>query len=306
MSISVSRALFKFRYGKKAVFAALGVLPKGIYNWGSTAGPKHQLRKTRNILVAAFTVGVLGAIPLYATDEKPQDSPLIVFAAASLTSTLDVHGAAWAEVSGRPAPRFVFGGSATMARQIQKGAPADIFISANAYWVDYLSKQNRLIASSGHPIARNTLVLAIPKTALATNPFTPTKEGFALLLGGRRLVLADPALAPAGDYAKSYLIEAGLWPALNDQIALVSNVRQALRLVETAGLPAFIYASDAYQSQKVSVLFRIPNTMAPPILYQASILGKQARGALSFIQFLRSADAKAIWQKFGFQAVVQK
>lgn len=193
-----------------------------------------------------------------------------------------------------------------MARQIQKGAPADIFISANGYWVDYLSKQKGLNTSGAQLVARNALVLAVQKSKGPTRSFTPTKEAFASLLSGGRLVLADPALAPAGDYAKSYLIKVGLWAALEDQVAFVPNVRQALRLVETAGLPAFIYASDAYQSQKVSVLFKIPNTMTPPIQYQASILGKQTRQAHSFIQFLRSSDATLIWQEYGFQTAVQE
>jgi len=228
----------------------------------------------------------------------------IVFAASSLTSVLSEQAAYWSEKTGMPAPRLSFGASATMARQIQAGAPAHIYISANPVWSEMLEKSGHTLQRIN--IASNQLVLVIPKNLKPPLPFKATPAYFKQLLSGRHLAIADPQVAPAGAYARSYLKQARLWESVQQKIAYGQNVRQALRLAERGGLPAFVYKSDAIVSDNVSVLFEVPADMTDVILYQAALLKRAGTPSISFLTYLQTNEASTIWQKHGFSEIVSK
>jgi molybdate transport system substrate-binding protein len=191
-----------------------------------------------------------------------------------------------------------------MARQIQAGAPAHIYISANPVWSEMLEK-------AGHArqlvnIASNQLVLVVPKNLKRTLPYEATPAYFKQLLGSQRLAIADPQTAPAGAYARSYLKQAGIWKNVERQIAYGQNVRQVLRLAEKGGLPAFVYKSDATASESVSILFEVPAGMTDIILYQAALLKRAGAPSIAFLKYLQTIDASIIWQKHGFNKIASK
>jgi molybdate transport system substrate-binding protein len=225
----------------------------------------------------------------------------IVFAASSLTSILPELAQKWSKVSGNPVPRLAFGASATMARQIRAGAPAHLFISANPHWTELLVQEHRVVRIAN--IASNRLVLVIPRGAAGNLAFKPSASGFNLLLKGRRLALADPATAPAGAYARTFLMNATVWRALEGQIAYTQNVRQALLLAERGGLPAFVYNSDAKSSSQVDILYAVPPEMSGTILYQAALLEPANAASEEFLTFLQAKSVVPLWEKYGFSKI---
>jgi len=224
--------------------------------------------------------------------------PSIVFAASSLTDVLKEHATNWGKTSNSTKPRFSFGASATMARQIEAGAPAHLFISANPKWSGHLKRQG--LAQQLVTIASNQLVLVAPSGTPPPVHFEPTQDHFTKLLKGGRLVLANPATAPAGEYALNFLQQSGLWDTLNQHIAYAQNVRQALRLTERGGLPAFVYNSDAKANDAVNIVYVVPEGATAPILYQAALLQNSNDTTAAFLNFLRSTDATPTWKKYGF------
>jgi len=249
-------------------------------------------------LVVAFALFLQADGTPFAEDER---EPVIAFAAASLTTVLDEQARRWHALTGAPAPRLSFGASGTMARQIQAGAPVSLFISANPQW-------SNMLVRSGHAaklanIAENQLVLVAPKNTAAPTSFHASSDDFRRLLKGRRLVLADPALAPAGAYAKSFLQKNGLWDQLKDQVAYAQNVRQALRLTERGGLPAFVYASDAAVSTRVRILYTVPTDLTEPIRYEAALIKGTNADAVAFLTYLQSPEAAPVWEKHGFHQI---
>lgn len=268
----------------------------GASNFASLSAQLLNARLPRFIGSLLFGLLLLTAHKVHA--QEPEDSPL-VFAAASLTDVLGELTDAW-QVAGHQKPRLSFAASATMARQIQAGAPADLFISANEAWADTLEKAQ--LVQSSQIIASNGLVLVTTKGAYR-GPFEATGEGFLKLIGAGRLAIADPALAPAGAYSKSFLEKAGAWEALKSKIAYGQNVRQVLRLAERGGLPAIIYASDATASDRVDILYQVPASMTPPILYKAVLLQGASDASGAFYTFIASSEAAPVWQKHGFSKI---
>jgi molybdate transport system substrate-binding protein len=232
------------------------------------------------------------------------DSPITVFAAASLTDTLPALAAAWHQSTGKPLPRFSFGPSAMMARQVAAGAPANIVLSANPEWIKFL-EDRALLAAPPETVAHNRLVLVKPGSGQVTEQIL-TPELVVSLLGRERLAIADPAIAPAGAYARDYLQNIGLWDQLAGNLAMGSNVRQTLVLVERGGMTGFVYATDARASQHVDVLGRVPPAAIPPIAYAAGLTRRANKDADSFYRFLTSPEAAPIWQRFGFEPSVSK
>lgn len=233
---------------------------------------------------------------------EDNEEPSLVFAASSLTAVLTEHTVMWSETTGFPAPRLSFGASAAMARQIKAGAPTHIFISANPRWVETLSNDNRIENTA--EVATNQLVLVnsvmsvVKKTT--EKPFEPTEAYFSLLIKGKRLALANPTLAPLGAYSLRYLQKIMLWDLLSDKVAYGQNARQTLRLAELGGLPAFVYHSDAFMSEKVTTLYAVPSELSGPIVYQAALLKSASTASTAFFHYLQSAEALPTWIAFGF------
>jgi len=233
---------------------------------------------------------------------KAEDS-LTIFAAASMHDALIEHAQVWTKKTGNQMPRFSIGASAIMARQIATGAPADIFISANSEWA-YLLETQGLLSKSSRPLVSNRLVLVAPSSFKASAKPEATTTYIRSITNITRLALADPATAPAGVYARTFLKKIGAWVLMKDRIAYATNVRQALLLAERGGLPAIVYGSDAKRSKHVKILFVIPKELSAPIVYTAGLLRNANKHAENFLTHLSSREAKATWLAHGFQTLV--
>jgi molybdate transport system substrate-binding protein len=240
----------------------------------------------RNLWAAAL---VVLALPALAQDR------ILVFAAASLRNALDEANAAF--------PRKVvasYAASSALARQIESGAPAQVFISADLEWMDYLEKRQLLQASTRRNLVGNRLVLIAPASSRTALRIAP---GFALApaLGGGRLALADPQAVPAGKYAKAALEKLGVWDSVARRIAAAENVRAALALVARGEAPlGVVYETDARSEPGVSVVDRFDPALHPSVVYPAALLRGSGAGAASYLAFLASPRGLAIFEKHGF------
>lgn len=227
--------------------------------------------------------------------------PLRVFAPASLGGVLGPIANQWADEHGE-AISLSYAGSSALARQIQQGAPADIFISANILWMDALADSGDIRPQSRRPLLSNTLVL-IGHGVDAPNTFI--KSGFDLrgLLGDDMLAMALTDAVPAGIYGKQALVRLGVWSAVADRVAQTDNVRAALALVARgeAGL-GIVYASDALAEPRVSVVGRFPIDSHDPVVYPAA-LTMQSRHpqAERFLDYLGGDTARAVFRRAGFE-----
>ena len=225
---------------------------------------------------------------------------VLVFAAASLTTALDRVAAAWADQTGHRAV-VSYAGSSALARQIQAGAPADIFISASTDWMDALAASGDLREGTRRDILGNRLVLIAHGTGAPPVTLAP---GFDLvgLLGGGRLSMALVDAVPAGIYGKAALTALGLWDAVEPLVAQSDNVRTALAFVAQGEAPlGIVYATDAAVEDSVTVIATFPEGSHAPITYPAAITAQSGSAvAADFLAFLTSDTARAIWLEFGF------
>jgi len=236
-----------------------------------------------------FTAGLLAAAAFAALSTLPASAAerLNVFAAASLKNALDEVSAAWKAGTGKEATN-TFAASSALARQIESGAPADIFIS-----------EGSVVQLLG-----NTLVLVAPAGSKAAVTIAP---GFDLagLLNGGKLAMGDVKAVPAGKYGKAALETLGVWTAVEGSLAQAENVRAALKLVATAEAPAgIVYGTDAVEDKAVRVLGTFPADSHPPIIYPAAITAaSQNADATEFLAFLRSPAAQDIFKAHGFTII---
>ena len=242
---------------------------------------------------------------LCATTSHAQSSAapqLTVFAAASLKDAMDEAGAAWERRTGQSV-RTAYAGSSALARQIEQGAPADVFVSADQDWMDWLQQRRLIDARSRHDLLGNTLVLVAPARSNA-QPLRLSKGTDLRQLLGRngRIALALTSSVPAGKYAKAAFESLGMWTALQSRTAEADNVRAALLLVSRGEAPlGVVYASDAKADPGVRVLATFPAGTHPKIVYPvACIAASRNPQATAFVQWLQSADADAIFRKHGF------
>jgi molybdate transport system substrate-binding protein len=215
---------------------------------------------------------------------------ILVFAAASLANALEEVNALYpAKVT------TSYAASSALARQIEQGAPAQVFISADSEWMDYLDKNGLLVAGTRRNLAGNRLVWIVP--ASAPTPGDP----LAALGRDGRLALADPQHVPAGKYAKAALEKLGKWDELRGRIAAAENVRAALALVARSEAPlGIVYETDANAESKVRVAGGIDPRLHPPIVYPAALIRGASPEARRYLEFLHSQQAAAIFRKHGF------
>ncbi|MEL6234362.1 MAG: molybdate ABC transporter substrate-binding protein [Pseudomonadota bacterium] len=235
--------------------------------------------------------------PLPGRAETPART-VTVFAAASLKTALDEIGAAWQAETGTRL-RAVLAGSAMLARQIEAGAAADLVISANPQWMDYLEARGLIDPASRFDLAGNRLAL------IGFGPQQPVEitPGLDLagLLGSGRLAMALVDAVPAGIYGKAALRHLGLWDSVAAQIAQADNVRAALALVAAGAAPlGIVYVTDAAADPRVAVLGLFPATAHPPILYPAAATPDAGPAARAFLAYLRGAEARAALTRQGF------
>lgn len=230
-----------------------------------------------------------------------QDAPLTVFAAASLTDVLQEIGRLWA-ASGQPAPRFSFASSSTLARQIEAGAPANLFASADQQWADYLQQRNLLVPETRRSLLTNSLVLVVPKDRARTVPIGPGLDLDGLLGPGGRLATGDPAHVPAGIYAEAALKSLGLWERAQPRLARAESVRSALLLVDRGEAPAgIVYATDAAADPGVAVAGTFPAGSHPPVTYPFAVVrAHDTPAARAFLDFLSGPQARSAFTRAGF------
>jgi molybdate transport system substrate-binding protein len=258
-------------------------------------------RMTTRILRAALLLLVALAASAVA---KEAPRPITVFAAASLKESLDAVAADWSAKSGQ---RVVvsYGGSDTLARQIERLAPADVFISADEAWMDYLDSKQLLAPRSRFNLVRNQLVLVAPVDSPVTKIDLSRNDDFLRALGPGRLAVAEVESVPAGKYAREALTRQGLWKDLSKRLAQGENVRAALAFVARGEAPlGIVYATDARVEPKVRVLSEFPETSHARIVYPAAATaqGDAEKASRDFLAYLRSAPARARFLQSGFTA----
>ena len=192
-----------------------------------------------------------------------------------------------------------FGASNTLAQQIDQGASADIYMSADTDWMDFLQKNNRIAVDTRRNLLGNRLVLI---GGAASKPLTITpKFDLAGALAGGRLALADPNSVPAGKYGKAALTALGVWDSVADKIAPAENVRVALTYVSRGESPyGIVYETDAKVDPGVHVVGAFPENTHPPIVYPVTLTRTASAPARNFLSYLSGPEAKAIFEKAGF------
>jgi molybdate transport system substrate-binding protein len=227
---------------------------------------------------------------------------LTVFAAASLTDAMTDIAGLW-QAAGHPAPKLSFASSSTLARQIEAGAPANVFASADEKWADYLDQKHLLAPGTRTDLMRNSLVLVEPAGQKASDKEIGKDFDFAKILGADgRLAVGDPAHVPVGIYAEQALKKLGLWDRLQSRLAPTLDVRSGLLLVERGEAPAgIVYATDAKVSKNVVIAARFPADSHDPIVYPFALVASGVTPeAQAFFAFLKEPQAGAVFRKFGF------
>lgn len=243
----------------------------------------------------AGLVGSLFAVSC-APPEKAPDTPVTVFAAASLTDALGEIAEAYERSSGHPV-RLSFASSGTVARQIQSGAPADAVILADEVWMDRLESANALAPGSRADLLRNHLVVIAPASAeTGGKPF----DWLARTNG--KLVIGDPESVPAGAYARTWLRHTNRWDRLQSRLVMAADVRAVRTFVEReeAGL-GVVYRSDTIGAPGVSIVAEPTAADQPAILYPVAATRQGAARATAFLVFLRGTEARRIFAARGFE-----
>ena len=224
-----------------------------------------------------------------------------VFAAASLTDALKDVAAAW-QKQGHPAPVYSFGASSTLARQIEQGAPAALFASADEQWMDYLAKSNLIVPDTRRDLLSNKLVLIVPANHPQHVTIGPNFDLAALLGSDGRLATGDPAHVPVGLYAKQALQKLGVWSLAEPRMAPTADVRGALLLVERGEAPAgIVYATDAAVSKGVMVAGVFPDNSHDPITYPFAVVkANDTPQARALLTFMEGPEARTIFMARGF------
>lgn len=226
--------------------------------------------------------------------------PVTVFAAASLKNALDAINESWSQEEGKAAT-ISYAGSSALARQIEEGAPADLFISADLDWMAYLSERALINTQSERRLLGNRIVLVAPADATTELSIEP---GFDLAgaLGDGRLATANVDAVPAGRYGKAALETLGVWDSVADKIAQAENVRAALQLVALGEAPlGIVYQTDATAEPDVRVVGTFPEDSHDPIIYPAALTAGGANtDAAAFLDYLQGGAARAIFEEQGF------
>lgn len=233
-----------------------------------------------------------------------QDGRLLVFAAASLRDALEAVTERYTAEENVPVA-VSYASSSTLARQIAHRAPADLYLSANQQWMDYLEERGAIVRESRVDLLGNALVLIAPRNSPVTAELD-TGTDIATLLADSYLAMGDPAHVPAGIYGEAALRSLGAWETVRQRVARADNVRAALALVARGEAPlGIVYRSDARAEEDVRVVNTFPQTAHPPIIYPAAVTAASDRtsAARSLLDFLRSPRATETFEEFGFDVL---
>lgn len=250
-----------------------------------------------------FTVVIAAFLQPAAAAEAPKPE-LVIFGAASLTNVLDEIRAAYRRETGLSL-KFSYAASSALARQIEAGAKADVFLSADLEWMDYLQARNLIATGTRRNLLGNRLVLIAPAASAVQLKIAP---GFALsaALGKGRLATGDPDSVPVGRYARSALTTLGVWNEVADRLVRAENVRSAMSFVSRGEAPlGIVYETDAFVDRTVRVVDVFPASSHLPIVYPVAATASARSGTQQFIAFLGSAPAVSLFEKYGFSVLTQ-
>jgi molybdate transport system substrate-binding protein len=252
---------------------------------------------------AAAALAFVLAASFAATPARAQ-SDVVVFAAASMKNALDEIAKGWTAKT-KVEVKSSYAASSALAKQIEAGAPADLFISADLDWMDYVEKKNLVKPGTRGNLLGNSIVLIANKDWNKGDVKIGKGFDLAKLLGDARLSMADTATVPAGKYGKAALESLGAWNGVSGKLAQAENVRAALALVGRGEAPlGIVYKTDAAADKNVKIIGVFPDDSHKPIIYPAALLkdSKNAKAA-TFLGYLSGPEAKAIFEKHGFNVI---
>ena len=250
--------------------------------------------------VRSASLSAMVALTVFATAPAvAAEQPVRVFAAASLTNALNDIGAEYVK-DGHPKPSLAYAASSALAKQIEAGAPTDVFASADLTWMDYLDQRGRIAKGTRRSLLGNTLVLIVPKGKPVPVQMAAGFD-FASAFTGK-LCTGEPGVVPVGIYAKASLQKLGWWNALQGRIVGTDDVRTALAFVERGECPVgIVYATDAKVSSKVDVQATFPEDTHKPIVYPFGAVTGARPEATAFLEYVSSSPkAAAIFERYGF------
>ncbi|MFQ6372313.1 molybdate ABC transporter substrate-binding protein [Shewanella sp. YIC-542] len=249
-------------------------------------------------MMRVFLASALGLVLSFGASAKEK---ITVFAAASLTNALTDIGHDFDKANGTDTV-FSFASSSTLSRQVVQGAPAEVFLSANQKWMDYLVENQAVDSASRITLLHNALVLIAPKSSPINEVSISASWNLQKAVGSSRLAVGDPDHVPAGRYGKQSLEKLGLWAQAEPLLARSNSVRAALALVERGEAQlGIVYATDAQISNKVKTLAVFPEKSHKPISYPVALVNKQPTAAAkAFYDYLQTDAAKAVFSKYGF------
>jgi molybdate transport system substrate-binding protein len=256
--------------------------------------------------LATFAAVLVASLSL-AAPARGENAPkpeLLVLAAASLTNVLGELSTSWTQTSGVNV-KLSFAASSVLARQIEAGGKADVFISADQEWMDYLAQRGLIEKSTRRNLVGNRLVLIAPADSPLELEIAPGFDLAGALKGGR-LATGDPDTVPVGRYARSALVSLGIWDAMANRLVRADNVRGAMMFVSRGEVPlGIVYATDALADKKVRTIDTFPENTHAPITYPGATIKGARPEAANYVAFLGSADAAATWKKSGFLELKQ-
>jgi len=236
---------------------------------------------------------------------KAQEQTLTIFAAASLKNALDDVDAAFTKSTGIKVSAS-FAASSALAKQMESGAPADAFISADLNWMDYVAGKNLIKAETRFNLLGNKLVLIAGKDSKLDKVEIAPGFDIAKLAGDGRIAVADVKAVPAGLYAKAALEKLGSWAAAEPKLAQAENVRATLAFVARGETPiGIVYETDAKVEPNVKIIAYFPDGSYPPVTYPVAATETAKPDAGKYLQFLRSSAAKAVFEKYGFSVLIK-
>jgi molybdate transport system substrate-binding protein len=261
------------------------------------------LASLRLCLARAILATLLVFCWCWSADAQTPDV-LLVYGAASLKNALDDANAQYERGQSRRKIFVYYGASSTLAKDIETGAPADVFISADLDWMDYLAERRLIKPDTRTNFLGNKLVLIASKESNLSLTIGPNFP-LARVLGNRRLAMADPGSVPAGKYGKASLEALGVWADVADRIVPARDVREALQLVSDGYAPlGIVYQTDAAADKRVRIVGAFPDETHPPIVYPLAVVASSISKEVSpYIQYLRSSAAAPAFEKQGFDVL---
>jgi molybdate transport system substrate-binding protein len=257
----------------------------------------------RERLAASFPAALLSAMLLLgqaaSAEDRDAKASVIVFAAASLKNALDKVSANWQQESGQTV-KTSYAASSTLAKQMEQDAPAQIFISADLDWMDYVAAKGLIKTESRSDLLGNKLVLIAPKDSPASLDLKPGVD-LAKALGDGRLAMGNVDSVPAGKYGKAALQKLGLWDTVSNKLAQAESVRAALLLVSRGEAAlGIVYQTDAAADPNVKIVATFPADSHPPIIYPIALTTKASEAAAAFLNYVKSPKAAPVFEAQGF------